>query len=211
MPNHITNKLIIDAPNRQENKNIKNFIDGINDDGNAVPISFQSIRPMPQDLKDTKSPNNKDSEEEKRRKQILYGADNWYEWHIKYWGTKWECYNVQKSGRDYQANISNLEFDTAWCPPIEILKYLSKKFPISVFQLEFADEDLGYNCGSLSFKDGKIIEEEYLTPGSEEADRFACDVKNYDYEELMADRAELEEERVAEIEKDVKNNFGLND
>lgn len=186
MPNHVTNRLVIDAMDDKELGEIRDFIAGKDDEGHDVALSFQQIRPMPEGLEGTQAPANDITQEETNRRKMLYGAKDWYEWRLKYWSTKWNCYEVR------EISESCIEFDTAWSTPVELILYLSQKFPITVFQVEYADEDLGYNCGSYSCKDGKIIEQSNPPEGSEEAMRFACDVKGYDYEEEMAERAECE-------------------
>ncbi len=197
MPNWVQNRLVIDVlgQDEAEQREIRDFVKGEDEEGKPSPFSFQQIRPMPEELKGTQSPNSDATEEEQRRLKLLYGADNWYDWRTANWGSKWDC----KSAQDHGAGSMQFEFETPWSTPVEIIKYLSRKFPIAVFQVEYADEDIGHNCGTYHVKDGKIIEE--IVP--EDADRFSCDVWDFDHEEYMADRQEMDDERVAEIEKDL--------
>jgi len=48
-----------------------------------------------------------------------YGFDNWYDWAIKNWGTKWGVYDVT----EWKGN--KISFNTAWSPPIPIIEALS--------------------------------------------------------------------------------------
>ena len=50
--------------------------------------------------------------------------NNWYEWNCENWGTKWEVEpnDVNIINRDDEK--IELEFQTAWCPPIAFLKKL---------------------------------------------------------------------------------------
>lgn len=85
-----------------------------------------------------------------------YGFPTWYEWSIENWGTKWD---VDADFECYGGTIE-LHFDTAWNTPVPIFKKLSEQFPNLVIYVEFADEDLGSNCGTYALWEGKIQEEE---------------------------------------------------
>ena len=109
---------------------------------------------------------------------LEYGHDTWYEWCIDKWGTKWNaCEPI--IGDNY------LEFDTAWSAPFPIIVELSRKFPELTFCHEWADEDLGRNCGRIDYRNGEIVAEEDFET-NEEAYEFACMIHGYspdDFEE----------------------------
>lgn len=68
-----------------------------------------------------------------------YGWKDWYDWSIDNWGTKWNaCHEYIDD--DNQV----IEFETAWSMPEGIIKEICKYTPVRV---EFADENLGSNCG----------------------------------------------------------------
>ncbi|MFQ9830242.1 MAG: hypothetical protein ACLRXR_09100 [Alistipes putredinis] len=48
-------------------------------------------------------------------------------------------------------------FGTAWSTPEPIIKALSVKYPDVTFEVEYADEDVGNNVGSYSYKSGEQI------------------------------------------------------
>lgn len=79
-------------------------------------------------------------------------GNDWYDWRIKHWGTKWNAYEQSK-----QEESNKLRFWTAWSTPVEIFEALSKKYPDITVRVEFADEDIGCNCGRMTFKKGKLI------------------------------------------------------
>lgn len=108
---------------------------------------------------------------------INYGADSWYDWCINNWGTKWNATNT------YISNDSELEFETAWSCPVNILKELSKQFNDVKIIVDFADEDIGSNCGEIIFLNGEI--EEYFDMDGDSD--FALDVWGYDKEEYYQD------------------------
>lgn len=107
---------------------------------------------------------------------INYGADTWYDWCCKNWGTKWGAMS---------SCIENnlLAFDTAYSAALPITVKLSEMFPDVTFTHEYADEDIGCNCGRYIFKDGKKVVSFLPEKLSNEAVVFACGVWDYDPEE----------------------------
>jgi len=99
-----------------------------------------------------------------------HGHRNWYGWCIENWGTKWGAYDISVDG-------NAVSFLTAWSMPEPIIRELSKKFPKCKFQIEWADEDFGQNCGRIIFEDG--IELDVFVPegGSNEAYEFALKLR----------------------------------
>ena len=84
--------------------------------------------------------------------------ENWYEWSCHNWGTKWDRseYNLLMSGR----KGLQIEFVTAWCPPIELLKYLIKTHNIWV-KCEWCEEG-GLAGIFIGEYDGeKVLEREF--------------------------------------------------
>lgn len=71
---------------------------------------------------------------------------DWYTWHNRHWGTKWnayECYSIQ--GKSYITFV----FETAWSIPYPVIQ----KLELIGYDLElkYADEAIGSNCGILSY------------------------------------------------------------
>lgn len=109
-----------------------------------------------------------------------YGAPTWYEWSITNWGTKWNAYGYE-DGTDYSA-CDELTFQTAWSAPRPILRKLSEMFPEIVFKHQWADEDIGMNCGERCYLGGEKIDE--FIPEGIRATEFALEVWDYDPLEL---------------------------
>lgn len=113
-------------------------------------------RPMPAELRGTAAPTKVVSELEYRaqtpkkyfggaitiemQRRLLndYGADNWYDWAVKYWGTKWEVTqeDVELVRRPRSVR---LRFITAWSPPIEALESLAKKSPALHISIKYSE------------------------------------------------------------------------
>ena len=70
-----------------------------------------------------------------------YGADNWYDWNIAAYGTKWDLQAMQ----DFDMGETEffINFNTAWAPPMRFFERLQRRFPdidISlVFEIEGDD------------------------------------------------------------------------
>lgn len=74
---------------------------------------------------------------------------DWFTWRNKYWGTKWDAYESYSVISD--DNLT-LVFNTAWSAPIPIINELSLLG--YDFELRYADEDLGNNCGIIEHEKG---------------------------------------------------------
>ena len=79
---------------------------------------------------------------------------NWYDWSVNNWGTKWNT--------DSDVSISGnvVVFDTAWSTPFYVLSELSNQYPTLSFIINYADEDIGSNCGMYKLQGGDTLEEE---------------------------------------------------
>jgi hypothetical protein len=108
-----------------------------------------------------------------------YGCKDWYSWAIQNWGTKWNAYDQIEVG------FGTIQFDTAWSTPFPVVQKLARMFPELDFEVKFADEDLGNNCGAYQFKDGELVGE--YQPEGTEAVKFACEVKDYEFENIIFD------------------------
>ncbi|MCY9864984.1 hypothetical protein OTK49_20930 [Vibrio coralliirubri] len=53
--------------------------------------------------------------------------------------------------------LNSINFDTAWRCPRPVFVTLSKKYPELTFEITYADEDIGSNCGRYQLKNGYVI------------------------------------------------------
>lgn len=93
-----------------------------------------------------------------------YGETDWYEWSINNWGTKW-------NGYDTVVDFGVVEFQTAWSTPVPVFVELSKRLKDIAITVEYADEDIGSNCGTLEILNGEVSEIE-----PENSRQFACNL-----------------------------------
>ena len=96
-----------------------------------------------------------------------YQAQDWYDWSRYNWGTKWDACDASVETAPCEIK---LVFETAWSTPVPVFNAIAKKFPTLAISVEYADEDLGYNCGTIVYEDGEMYGE---TEGDEE---FASDI-----------------------------------
>ena len=88
-----------------------------------------------------------------------YGTDNWYDWNISNYGTKWDIESMTHEFDIMDDNFTT-SFDTAWSPPSTFLGKLQDKFPeLNIrcsFTLEGSD-DCGLFETNRYEEDGKEI------------------------------------------------------
>lgn len=90
--------------------------------------------------------------------KLLEGED-WFSWRVENWGTKWEGYD----GR-FNDDQSVFTFDTAWSPPLPIIKKLAE-LTGETFILQYIEEGMFF-CG------------EYTASPDESHDEFYDNIEN---------------------------------
>lgn len=147
MPNWCFNNLSITV---KTNKQLEKVIQGIT--GNSEQeLDFNRVIPMPEELRNTKSPN-KENEQEMIAK---YGHADWYSWSCSNWGTKWNASSVDLN-LDTPQHI-HIRFDTAWSPPYPVISKIAETFPFA--SIEFTWEEESGFWGRAEYEDGAVISE----------------------------------------------------
>jgi len=135
MPNWCSNTLEIKGPTKKLEEFSKTIKDG---EG-----FFNTILPLPKQLEETTSTTPKDSNQ-----PLIDGANNWYDWRVNNWGTKWDVdgedsfytnelkdFDTLEDGTE--RSVLTLAFDTAWSPPEGIFEELSRQgFGIKAYYYE---------------------------------------------------------------------------
>lgn len=93
----------------------------------------------------------------------LYGCPTWYEWDVAYWGTKWNAHCCIDEYDKRSANECVFGFQTAWSAPHPVIEKLASTHPTLRFVHQWADEDIGSNCGTHYYSHGKLADEYYPT------------------------------------------------
>lgn len=178
MPNWTFNKLRIDG----DKESIAKFRKQAKIKGKTY-LSFNNFVSLPKELKDTQSPPNIVSEKDypkrvaeakknklelglpitkKQQKKFIkkFGFDNWYNWQVANWGTKWDACNVEFLKKN-DSEILRYSFDTAWSPPIMWLAKTAKMFPKLLFSLTYEGEGEKF-MGKAKAENGNLIYDKRL-------------------------------------------------
>lgn len=69
------------------------------------------------------------------------GCNNWYDWNIEHWSTKWspDVYSVDVDGCS-----ATVAYQTAWAPAEKLVRQLSKLYPDLVFVEAYLEEGMGF-------------------------------------------------------------------
>ena len=145
MPNHCYNKVTISVGDA-DGQNLKVLVDSLKSEENQTDFDFNAILPMPPELEDV------DWSEAEEMNDIIrarykkeHGSDNWYDWRVNNWGTKWNSYSCELVEQEDDYVVYT--FDTAWGPPtgvIEALREQCPDFSISAFFDEPGMQEAGY-------------------------------------------------------------------
>lgn len=168
MPNHIKNVVSFENVPKERAQEVLQAIQ--DDDFGPGSIDFNKIIPMP----DYIYRGNLGMEERQK-----YGANNWYDWSISNWGTKWNAYEPE-----LYTDGDTITFYTAWSAPHPVLAELSRQFPEVLVYHRWCDEDIGNNVGEREYLNGEIIYENIPPAYSKEAYEMAASIMGCDLEEL---------------------------
>lgn len=170
MPNHIRNVLKFKNLTEKEKDFILDSFTTRTKDDVIYPLNrvFDFNKIIPEPKLESECPEdckvNKDSHVQEEKDRPWF---DWYAWRNKYWGTKWNAYDSYTIiGKTYIKFI----FSTAWQAPMPIYKQLVKSYYPLKWEVKYADEDIGVNCGHLiydpdktGFSDICVHDQHYLT------------------------------------------------
>jgi len=157
----------------------KNFIEvytlaGTREDADLLNIPEESEKAF-LDLRTDIDHNDWELGKKAFQNELKYGAPTWYEWCVGNWGTKWNAYDFEESGNAKDT----IKFDTAWSAPHPVIAKLAEMYLDIEIEHEWADEDIGYNCGKYVYRNGERIEE-YFPESRVDCIDFALKVKGLD-------------------------------
>ena len=114
MPNWCDNQITITGPNSVIDK-IEKIVKEEKEENGLLNF----FHPMPKELEGTTSP----SSASDKPQPMIQGFDNWYDWRVENWGTKWELcefYGVDRQHLNDSLDESTISFafSSAWAPPI---------------------------------------------------------------------------------------------
>ena len=88
--------------------------------------------------------------------------DNWYNWNITNWGTKWSAAEVWNDRIDDDGKVdghTSYNFDTAWSPAEPVVAALAEKFPTLRIAHRYCEAGMGY-AGEVLYANGAEIRRE---------------------------------------------------
>ena len=116
MPNWCNNSISIQGGSNT----IRTLWEEANKKGSGL---LNAMKPMPKELEGTTSPTPQEGQAGYKGPQpTVDGFDNWYDWRVSNWGTKWDI--DPKEGLEFTDNGDGTAqisgwFESAWAPPIE--------------------------------------------------------------------------------------------
>lgn len=143
MPNWCSNELKITGPA----KDIEDILKKANNEEENNEFSLEKLFPMPKDE----------------------DPDKWYDWRIANWGTKWDLSDVTID-KDSEESVQ-VNFSTAWAPPLEAFVKISEQYPNLNFNTFYAEPGADF-CGIAEIDNGTISDN--CVSYSE---RFGCDIE----------------------------------
>ena len=124
-----------------------------------------------------------------------YGYPTWYEWCCVNWGTKWDVseedvtFDAPSPVGDSGAGKTDLYINTAWSCPLPVFETISKQYPDITITCDFADENIGNNCGSFTTTNGITA---FVDRTGDIV--FACGIWDEDPDEYITEQEEDEDD-----------------
>ena len=153
-------------------------------------FTFNILHPTPKALEGECSPLRKlEGEDDTQYKERmaenvrLYGAEDWYRWHLDNWGTKWDASSTSVQQLDDQ-NF-NVQFHTAWSPPIDWFEKIIPMYPQLEFDLIFDEESQDF-CGRMTGIEGEVdlqVGKPYFTDEEDNRVIYDMDEGKWKYED----------------------------
>lgn len=184
MPNHVTNILRVSG----DPEKVRAMFEAIkNEEIGLGSIDFNKVIPMPGHIF---RGNLGMAEREK------YGKDNWYDWSIANWGTKWNSYGYDPVDTPKEFDGEHIEFQTAWSRTDPMIRTLAEQHTDLSFEYLWADEDFGHNTEKMEYENGEEMFCDIPPGGSKEALEMAAEVHGLD----LSDEGYLYNEETGEYE-----------
>ena len=89
--------------------------------------------------------------------RLKYGKNNWYDWSIKNWGTKWNSCETRLE--DEEEDFLEYTFNTAWAEPVPVIAELARKFGVKVICDYYDADDFPNAAGRLKAEPGTDMKE----------------------------------------------------
>jgi hypothetical protein len=127
--------------------------------------------------------------------------DNWYDWCVNNWGTKWDV-GEPFVGDDTEEDSITFSFDSAWAPPVAAFRSWAERDGRVTYRLTYIETGMGF-VGWDSY-DGEYFDEDYVEQGDDEERYWEMAAEEFGYE-----REEEEPEPLTEWYEDGVEAKGL--
>jgi hypothetical protein len=168
MPNYCDNALNVRGPVDDVNKFHHDLVTAseAKDGGELKQLKLSSLYPCPEELEILsgsmpEGPAKVQWEKQKAANLEKYGFQDWYDWCVDKWGTKWGDCDTEQS--HMFPGETHYYYQTAWSPCLGLIQKLSEMYPTLIFTTTFEELGMGflgvavYQAGNEIFaEDGEI-------------------------------------------------------
>lgn len=164
MPNWCENKLVITG----DKKIVEEIVAKAGTHENSSVFSFSAFDPLPQHLvgttKGSNANNNPEGYVQALKGNQHFDYDNWYDWQLAHWGTKWDCDNAtllteaELAEGNYQVEFF---YNTAWSPGVQFAITLSSQYPEVEVKNYYSESGMNF-AGVAVAIGGNLIEDIYI-------------------------------------------------
>jgi len=82
--------------------------------------------------------------------------NNWYEWNIANWGSKWDLSDPRRYDSEWENGLVRYSFESAWSPVIEVISALAKEHRKLSFTYNYWEGGSDF-WGEHEYKKGKEV------------------------------------------------------
>jgi len=114
------------------------------------------------------------------------GFDNWYNWNITHWSTKWspDVHEVSVATDADGGSVATVGYQTAWAPAENLILQLSKLFPKLLFVEAYLEEGMGF-WGANTYIKG---EQRHGYIGDHDQDELLAELNDHFNQEMDGDQ-----------------------
>jgi hypothetical protein len=181
MPNWTSNIIRVEGPEAAMREFLNHF------KGDDEPFDFNRIIPMPAILRHTGSgartfdgrthrswyiidpdlpfgdpaydANERPFTPEEKAALADIGHENWYDWSVANWGTKWNAVRAAIEELPGEDGAPEIRFDTAWSAPFPVYHKIAALFRQLAFEFSWTDEDQDHITHSMRIRIGEPAEQ----------------------------------------------------
>jgi hypothetical protein len=162
MPNHVYNKMTVTG-SAEALAAFKTKTQRLDEDNHPREFSYWNFITPPQEALD--------SGEYYATHGFVDGKDsgntknNWYNFNVREWGTKWDAYDIQPDEYSITATSWTISWNSAWSPPMPVFNAISEQHPELEFDF-YWEEEQGWGGEGIGATGSFSITKEWDIPES---------------------------------------------